>query len=188
MSPTAPQPETAQPGPTTQGGPAALFAFLERLGIATRTVEHPPVYTVEESQALRGTLPGGHAKNLFLKDRKDRLFLVVAQEDARIDLKRIHEVLGASGRVSFGSAELLRSVLGVEPGSVTPLAAMADREGRVTVAIDRNLLRWDQLNVHPLVNTMTTAIARDDLLAFLKATGHEPLAIDLPVPPEPSVA
>lgn len=179
MSATAPQPAP----PDAQAGPAALFAALERLRIVTQTVEHPPVYTVEQAQALRGALPGGHIKNLFLKDRKDRLFLVVAEEEARIDLKRIHEVLGASGRVSFGSPALLREALGVEPGSVTPFAALNDPQGRVTVALDRTLMAFDRLNAHPLVNTMTTTIAREDLFAFLTATGHEPLVVTLPSPP-----
>src|SRR6266849_7243955 len=100
--------------------PDELFAYLDRLGVAHSTVTHPPLFTVEQSQALRGTIPGGHTKNLFLKDKKDALFLVTALEDATIELKSLHRVLGASGRFSFGSADLLRDTLGVEPGSVTP--------------------------------------------------------------------
>src|SRR5262245_43294687 len=117
--------ESPTPHAAAAGGPRRaatieeLFAFLASLGIAVTTVEHPPLFTVEESKALRGTLPGGHTKNLFLKDRKGGLFLVVADEDARIDLKRIHEVIGAAGKVSFGSAELLSEVFGVLPGAVT---------------------------------------------------------------------
>ena len=106
--------------------PADLFAFLDRLGIAHRTVSHPPLFTVEQSRALRGAIPGGHTKNLFLKDKKGALFLVVALEDAAIDLKVLHRHLGASGRFSFGSAELLRETLGVEPGAVTPFCAIND--------------------------------------------------------------
>src|SRR3954463_16216517 len=98
--------------------PDELFAFLDRLGIAHTTVTHPPLFTVEQSQALRGTIPGGHTKNLFLKDKKDTVFLVVAPEDAKVDLKTLHHRLGA-GRFSFGSAELMRELLGVEPGAVT---------------------------------------------------------------------
>jgi Ala-tRNA(Pro) deacylase len=154
--------------------PAELFAFLDRLGIAHRSVEHPPLFTVEESQALRGQIPGGHTKNLFLKDKKGALFLVVAAEDARIALGGLHRQLGASGRFSFGSAELLREVLGVEPGSVTPFAAMNDQAGRVTVVLDAAMMRNTTLNYHPLTNTMTTSIGREDLLKFLRATGHEP--------------
>jgi len=154
--------------------PADLFAMLDRIGIAHATVEHPPLFTVEQSQSLRGQIPGGHTKNLFLKDKKGALFLVVAQEDARIALGSLHRQLGASGRLSFGSPDLLREVLGVEPGSVTPFAAINDTAGRVTVVLDAAMLRHPTLNYHPLTNTMTTSVAHDDLLKFLRATGHEP--------------
>lgn len=154
-----------------------LLARLDALAIPHATVEHPPLRTVAESQELRGALPGGHAKNLFLKDRKGRLFLVVAEEDAVVDLKRIHETIGASGRVSFGSAELLLDVLGVIPGAVTPFGAINDEAGRVTVVLDAALMAQDPLNFHPLDNTATTTIARDDLLRFLEAVGHPPLVV-----------
>jgi Ala-tRNA(Pro) deacylase len=154
--------------------PDELFAFLDTLGIEHRTVEHPPLFTVEQSRALRGQIPGGHTKNLFLKDKKDALFLVVALENAVIDLKGLHRLLGASGRLSFGSADLMREVIGVEPGSVTPFGAINDRQGRVAVVLDEAMLAHETLNYHPLVNTRTTAIGREDLLKFLRATGHEP--------------
>ncbi len=154
--------------------PDDLFAFLTRLGIPHPTVTHPPLFTVEQSQALRGTIPGGHTKNLFLKDKKGALFLVTAEEDASIPLKSLHQALGASGRFSFGSADLLREVLGVEPGAVTPLAAINDSAGRVTLVLDAGLMEHGIINCHPLVNTMTTSLRREDLLTFLKATGHEP--------------
>lgn len=154
-----------------------LMALLRQAGIATATVDHAAVFTVAESQALRGAGGGGHSKNLFLKDRKGNLFLLVAEENAAVDLKRIHEILGGQGKVSFGSAELLREVWGVEPGSVTPFGAINDKEGRVTVALDATLLRHDRVNFHPLTNTATTSIAPDDLLKFLRATGHEPLVV-----------
>jgi Ala-tRNA(Pro) deacylase len=154
--------------------PADLFAFLDRLSIAHRTVTHAPLFTVEQSQALRGVIRGGHTKNLFLKDKKDALFLVVALEDAAIELKSLHRRLGAAGRFSFGSAELLRAVLGVEPGAVTPFAAMNDSERRVSIVLDAVMMMHETLNYHPLDNTMTTSIGRDDLVTFLKATGHVP--------------
>src|SRR5262245_56199366 len=154
--------------------PTELFAYLDRLGIAHRTVTHPPLFTVEQSQALRGQISGGHTKNLFLKDKKDALFLVVALEDAALDLKGLHRLLGASGRFSFGSADLLRAVLGVEPGAVTPFAAINDTARRVSVVLDAAMMQHATLNYHPLDNTMTTAIARDGLVAFLEATGHSP--------------
>jgi Ala-tRNA(Pro) deacylase len=154
--------------------PADLFAFLTRHGIAHRTVTHPPLFTVEQSRALRGLIPGGHTKNLFLKDKKDALFLVVALEDAVIELKGLHRTLGASGRFSFGSADLLRAVLGVEPGAVTPFAVMNDTDRRVTIVLDAAMMAHETLNYHPLDNTMTTSIGCDDLVTFLHATGHAP--------------
>jgi Ala-tRNA(Pro) deacylase len=157
--------------------PNELFVLFDALGIAHHTVTHEPVFTVAEAQALRCGIPGGHTKNLLLKDRKDRLFLVVAEEDARIDLKTIHEKIGASGKVSFASADLLRAHWGVEPGSVTPFGAINDKEGLITVVLDADLLRHERLNFHPLVNSMTTGIAREDLIGFLKATHHEALVV-----------
>jgi Ala-tRNA(Pro) deacylase len=154
--------------------PEQLFAALDALGIRHRTVTHPPLFTVEQSRALRGQIPGGHTKNLFLRDKKHALYLVTAEEDAEIELKGLHRLLGASGRFSFGASELLREVLGVAPGAVTPFGAINDTEGRVTVVLDAALMRHDTVNCHPLVNTMTTSIAREDLLKFLRATGHEP--------------
>lgn len=171
--------EPAVPGTT----PDDLLRFLDRLGIQTSTVAHPPVFTVAESRSIKRDLPGGHSKNLFVKDKKGRLFLVVADAESRIDLKRLHEVVGGSGRLSFGSADLLREVLGVEPGAVTPFALLNDTAGRVTVVLDAALMAHEPVNFHPLVNSRTTSIARADLLAFLRATGHEPFVLRLPAPP-----
>jgi Ala-tRNA(Pro) deacylase len=154
--------------------PDQLFALLDTLCIAHKTIKHPPLFTVEQSRALRGQIPGGHTKNLFLRDKKNELYLVVAEEDATIDLKGLHRRLGANGRFSFGSANLLREVWGVEPGAVTPFGAINDREGRVTIVLDAAMMAHDTLNYHPLVNTMTTSIKRDDLVKFLQSTGHEP--------------
>jgi Ala-tRNA(Pro) deacylase len=152
---------------------ADLFAFLDRIGVAHRTVEHPPLFTLEQSRALRGQIPGGHTKNLFLKDKKGALFLVTTLEDAQIPLKRLHHQFG-SGRFSFGPADALLATLGVEPGSVSPFGAMNDAEHAVTVVLDSALLEHAVINCHPLVNTMTTTIPRDGLLRFLEATGHPP--------------
>ena len=150
-----------------------LFARLARLGILTETVEHEAVFTVQQSSRLEPTLPGGHTKNLFLKDKKGRLFLVVALSRARIDLKNLHQVLG-SDRLSFGRPELLLEVLGVPAGSVTPFALINDTHQRVTVILDADMMRQERLNYHPLENTATTNIARDDLVRFIRACGHEP--------------
>jgi Ala-tRNA(Pro) deacylase len=154
--------------------PEDLFAMLDRLGIAHATVTHPPLFTVEDSQALRGTIPGGHSKNLFLRDKKGAIYLVSTLEDAVIELKSLHRVLGANGRFSFGSAELMLETLGIEPGAVTPFSALNDTAGRVTVVLDTAMMAHAQLNFHPLRNSMTTTIARDDLVRFLTATGHPP--------------
>ncbi|MDR6952445.1 Ala-tRNA(Pro) deacylase [Ancylobacter sp. 3268] len=160
--------------------PAELFARLAELGIETRTVEHPPVFTVAESQAVIEALPGGHTKNLFLKDKKGNLFLVVVGQDVPVDLKSLHGPLGAASRLSFGSAELLEEVLGVKPGSVTAFGPVNDTGGRVGVIIDAGLMEHETINCHPLVNTATTSIARDDLVRFLRATGHEPRILAVP--------
>jgi len=154
--------------------PDQLFAALDALGIKYSTVKHPPLFTVEQSQTLRGQIPGGHTKNLFLRDKKYEVYLVVTLEDAEIDLKSLHRQLGATGRFSFGSADLLRELLGVEPGAVTPFGAINDTEGRVTVVLDAAMMEHETLNYHPLVNVMTTSIKRDDLVKFLESTGHTP--------------
>jgi Ala-tRNA(Pro) deacylase len=162
----------------TPTSPDHLFAHLEGLGIRTRTVQHPPVFTVDEAKALRGDLPGAHIKNLFLRNKKGEMWLVVAEESRPIDLKALGERLGA-GRLSFGSPERLMSYLGVAPGAVTPFALINDREGRVKVAIDKAVLERDPVNCHPLANDMTTAIAPRDLLAFIESSGHKPMILDL---------
>ena len=168
--------------------PDDLFAFLDDMGIKTETISHPAVFTVEESKRLRGEIPGAHVKNLFIKDKKGKLFLISALEDTRIDLKSVHEIIGGSGRGSFCSADQLREHLGVEPGSVTPFAVFNDKAGAVSAILDQRLMAHERINVHPLVNTMTTGIARDDLVAFMARTGHQPaiLAVGEAAPAENS--
>jgi Ala-tRNA(Pro) deacylase len=170
--------------------PDDLFAYLDRLGITHQTVTHPPLFTVEESQALRGKIPGGHSKNLFLRDKKSTLFLVSTLEDAAIELKSLHRALGANGRFSFGSADLMRETLGIEPGAVTPFAALNDTARRVTVVLDTAMMAHPRLNFHPLRNTMTTTLAREDLVRFLTETGHPPRIepVSLPGAPAGSIA
>ena len=160
--------------------------FLDRLaalGISSETVEHEPVFTVAESKSVKEAIPGAHSKNLFVKDKKGRFFLISAKHDTMIDLKRIHETLGASGRVSFGSAEQLKELLGVQPGSVTAFAVINDTQGRVTMVLDANLMEHERVNFHPLINSMTTGVSREDLVKFLRSTGHDPLVLRLPEPP-----
>ena len=157
----------------------ALYRMLDSLGIAHGTYQHVPVFTVQESRAVCADIPGGHTKNLFLKDRRGRLWLVVAREHVRIDLNALARQLDAA-RFSFGAAELLIEVLGVPPGSVTPFGLMNDSALRVRVVLDEGMLALDPLNFHPLRNDRTTAIAPDDLLKFVRATGHEPMIVRLP--------
>jgi Ala-tRNA(Pro) deacylase len=154
--------------------PKELLDHLQNLGIEVTTVEHPPLFTVADSQGLRGEIPGGHTKNLFLKDKKDNVFLVTVEEDAVVDLKSIHQVIGAASRVSFGKPEKLLEYLGVIPGSVTVFGAINDRDHNVQVIIDADLMKYDVINGHPLTNEATTSIRREDLITFLKSTGHEP--------------
>jgi Ala-tRNA(Pro) deacylase len=154
-----------------------LFQFLDTLGIAYTTREHAPVFTVAESVALRDEIPGGHTKNLFVKDKKDNYFLMTVEEHAAVDLKTVHTVIGAASRVSFGKPEKLMEYLGVIPGAVTAFGAINDSERRVKIIIDEGLMAFDVINGHPLRNDATTSIGAKDLLRFIEATGHEPLVL-----------
>jgi Ala-tRNA(Pro) deacylase len=164
------------------GGEAAspdiLFDRLRELEIETRTVRHPPVFTVEEAKALRGEMEGGHTKNLFLRNKKGAMWLVVCPEDRELDLKLLGERLGA-GRLSFGSADRLMKFLGLIPGAVTPFGVINDKGGKVRVALDRMIFNKEPLNFHPLDNTMTTSISGENLIRFLEAQEHPPFIIDL---------
>ncbi|MBV9509363.1 MAG: prolyl-tRNA synthetase associated domain-containing protein [Caulobacteraceae bacterium] len=154
-----------------------LFALLDRLGIVHHTLEHPPVFRVEDGREIRAAMPGGHTKNLFLKDAKGRLWLVTALGETRIDLKALPALIG-SGRLSFGSEALLLETLGVRPGSVTPFALINDTDRRVSLVADKALLACDPVNFHPLTNAATTAISSTGFLALLAALGIEPLVVD----------
>lgn len=161
--------------------PARLFAFFDAHGIEHRTLEHPPVFRVEEGREIKAALPGGHTKNLFLKDAKGGLWLVSALGETAVDLKALPRAIG-SPRLSFGSPELMRQVLGVEPGSVTVFALINDRAHQVRLVLDAALLRTDPVNFHPLRNDATTAVSRDGLLTFLRALGVQPLVVDFSGP------
>lgn len=168
---------------TSQAKPAAdaeknLFRQLDALGVSHETHHHEPVFTVEESQALRGVLPGAHIKNLFLRDKKKNIWLITALEDRSIDLKALRKRLSAKGNLSFGNADLLMDVLGVIPGAVTPFGAINDREGRATVVLDQGIFDHELVNAHPLRNDKTTAIAPNDLCRFLENVAHPPVIID----------
>lgn len=153
-----------------------LFARFDALGIKHTTTRHRPVFTVEEGADLKAQMPGGHSKNLFLKDKKGALFLLCALGETVIDLNAVSKLLGA-GRFSFGSAERLKAHLGVEPGSVTIFALINDPERRVTLVLDEALMAHDPVNFHPLKNDATTAISPADLLKFIAALGRDPIRL-----------
>jgi len=152
--------------------PDDLFKFLDDLGISHTTKWHPPVFTVAESVALRDEIPGGHTKNLFVKDRKDRYFLLTVEENATVDLKTVHQIVGGASRFSFGKPDKLMEYLGVIPGAVTALGVINDTGNNVTIVLDEELMKNDIINSHPLTNEATTSIKRDDLIRFIEATGH----------------
>jgi len=155
-----------------------LFARLDELAIRSTTVEYAPMFTVEQSASLRGSLPGAHTKNLFLTDKDGSMVLVVAKDDTRVDLKSLAGRLGL-GRLSFGKAELLASVLGVPPGSVTPFALINDTARQVQVVVDAALMDFAEVNCHPLENSATTRLSTGDLLRFIEVCGHETLILPL---------
>ncbi|MBX2806445.1 MAG: prolyl-tRNA synthetase associated domain-containing protein [Hyphomicrobiales bacterium] len=155
-----------------------LFDHLDKLSIAHTTIEHPPLFTVEESQALRGEIPGAHTKNLFLKCKKGSIWLITALEMTAVDLKTLHKTLEC-GRLSFGNSDLLMELLGIRPGAVSAFAAINDRDQRVNVVLDRALQDHDPVNLHPLENTATTSITNADLIRFLDDCGHPPRILDL---------
>ncbi len=157
--------------------PDELLTYLDELGIETNTVEHPPVFTVEEAKRLRGPLPGAHCKSLFLRNKKGRMWLVVLFENAEVDLRWLGDAIGA-GRVGFASPRRLDEFLGVIPGAVTPFAVVNDSDHEVQVVLQRGLLDAELLNFHPLENTRTTAITPEDLVRFLEATGHPPALLE----------
>lgn len=156
--------------------PEDLFAKFDALGIAHTTTQHRPVFTVEEGADLKAQMPGGHSKNLFLKDKKGALFLLCALGDTAIDLNAVSKVLGA-GRFSFGSPERLMQHLGVEPGSVTLFALINDEQRDVTLVLDEGLFAHNPVNFHPLRNDATTAISPGDMLKFIRALGREPIRL-----------
>ncbi|MEH6629380.1 MAG: prolyl-tRNA synthetase associated domain-containing protein [Halopseudomonas aestusnigri] len=162
----------------TPATPEHLIEKLSTLGIETTTLTHPAVYTVEESKAHRGDLSGAHTKNLFLRNKKGKMWLLVCMEDRKIDIKLLGKALGA-GKLSFGSADRLMEFLGIEPGSVSPFCAINDTSGQVKVILDSYMMTLSPINAHPLTNTMTTAIAPNDLVHFLQSIDHQPEELDM---------
>lgn len=159
------------------GGQQRLLTYLTALGIAAPVAPYPAHRTVEEGKQLRGAMAGTFTKNLLLRDRKRRLFLFSVHEDRVLDLKTIHQRIGANGQLSFAPAEQMTTILGITPGAMTPLALMNDTDGQVTCVLDAPLLDAEQLNFHPLVQTMSIGLRPDQLLAFLDACNHPPLLL-----------
>ncbi|HWW25101.1 MAG TPA: prolyl-tRNA synthetase associated domain-containing protein [Caulobacter sp.] len=162
---------------TTTKSRADLLSFLDAHGVVHATLDHPPVFRVEEGLEIKAALPGGHTKNLFLKDAKGQLWLISALGETAIDLKRLHTVIG-SARLSFGSAELMLETLGVTPGSVTAFGLINDVEHRVRFVLDAALATADPVNFHPLANDATTAVSQAGLRRFLAALGITPMIVD----------
>lgn len=156
----------------------SLLAQLGAWNIQATTVDHEPLFTVEQSTKVHREVSGSHTKNLFLKDKKGALFLVTAEHATQVNLKNLHKKLGC-GRLSFANADLMQAHLGIMPGSVTALAIINDTAGKVRFVLDQHLAKADIINAHPLENTATTSIARDDLMTFAQKTGHEVTIVDL---------
>ena len=154
-----------------------LIAFFDAHAIDHTTIDHPAVFRVGEGEDIKQGIPGAHTKNLFLKDAKGRLWLISAQDDTQIDLKRLHTVIG-SARLSFGSAELMEQVLGVTPGSVTAFALINDAERQATFVLDARLAQAERVNFHPLTNTATTGVSQAGFARFLQALGITPMVVD----------
>lgn len=157
--------------------PSDLFAYLDDLGIDHNTVDHPATFTVEEGRHLKASMPGGHTKNLFMKDKDGVIVLISAWADSQLKLNQLHKKIGTR-RLSFANAELMVECLGVEPGSVTAFALMNDTGQRVKFIADAALMGFDTVNFHPLVNTATTAISREGFRQFVEATGHPLTVVD----------
>ena len=157
--------------------PDDLFAYLDQLGLSHETRWHKATFTVEEGRELKETMPGGHTKNLFMKDKDGVIVLISAHADSELKLNQLHKLIGTR-RLSFASGELMEELLGVTPGSVTGFALMNDRDQKVRFIVDAALMAFDTLNFHPLVNTGTTAISRDDFRRFVEATGHDLTVVD----------
>ena len=155
-----------------------LFDRFKQLDIEVQTRAHEAAFTVEDARKLRGQIPGGHCKNLFLKDKKGAIWLIVCLEEAIINLKTAPKIIG-SARLSFGNPDLMMEILGITPGSVTPFALINDRQNRVNVILEKSMMEHELLNFHPLRNDQTTTIASSDLLKFISSCGHNPQVVSL---------
>jgi Ala-tRNA(Pro) deacylase len=175
MTQPAEKPENTEDLPTT---PDSLMKKLEEMGIDYALHHHEAVYTVEESEKLDRDIAGTHCRNLFLRDKKKKNFLVVLQNATEVDMKKLPPVI-SSDRLSFGSADRLWQYLGVRPGSVCPFAITNDTDNQVKILLDKSMMETEIVNYHPLLNTMTISLKPADLLKFIESTGHEAHIVDL---------
>jgi Ala-tRNA(Pro) deacylase len=156
---------------------AQLLAHFDALGLAYTTLDHRPVFTVEEGGDIKAAMPGGHTKNLFLKDKAGAFFLVCALGTTTVRLNQLHKTLGCA-RLSFAAPEHMLELLGVTPGSVTIFGLINDAARQVTLVLDEALLGADPINFHPLLNNATTAMSQDDLRSFVADWGGATFACD----------
>lgn len=154
-----------------------LFDYLDGLNIIHKTYNHAPIFTVDEGADIKANMPGGHTKNLFLKDKAGQFFLICALGDTPIRINKLHPILGCK-RLSFGKAEALLGLLGMTPGSITLFSILNDTNHQVTLILDKALFNHDIVNFHPLLNDATTAISSSDMIKFAKTTGHHPVILD----------
>ncbi len=157
----------------------ALIAMLDAAGIGYTRHDHVPLRTVGDAKQVQDAMGAGlHIKNLYLRDRKKRNWLVTLEQDRDIDLKVLGEKIGAAG-LSFGSQERLMEYLGIRPGAVSPLAMVTGARTGVTLVLDPALRDAERVHMHPLVNDRTLAIAPADLTRWLAATGCTPVWLDI---------
>jgi Ala-tRNA(Pro) deacylase len=156
-----------------------LFALLDQLGITHSTVDHPPLFTVEEGRDWHDRIPGLHCKNLFIKDRKGAIWLIVVPGDKRVDLSRLEKLLAAP-RFSFARPDLLQEILELTPGSVTPFGLINDHQRRVSLVLDQDMLDAEWVNFHPLHNAASTTLRSADLVRFVRHLGYVPTIVRVP--------
>lgn len=161
--------------PTTQKD---LLKILEKQEVAYKLYEHEPIFTVEQGEPLKKSIPGVHCRNLFLRDKKKRMFLITAANETKIDLKKLSSVLDC-GRLSFGSAERLWDNLGIKQGSVNPFCIMNDKQGQVRIILDKYMMEQEIMNVHPMDNAFTVGLSPLDLTRFIESTDHKAEVFDL---------
>lgn len=163
---------------TLPTSPATLFQLMDELNLKYRVYDHEPIFTVEEGLHLKDNIPGTHCRNLFLRDKKKKMFLVVAANETEIDLKKLPELID-SGRLSFGSGDRLWENLGIKQGSVNPFCIVNDNNHNVRIILDAHMMAQDLVNYHPMDNAQTIGLSPEDLVSFIKSTHHEPEIVDL---------